>query len=50
MFCSLVVRVGVFLHVICVVLVLSFIDLWLLSLVYGANECNVRDECMFSEQ
>ena len=32
-----------------VVFVLSFIDLWLFSLVYGANECNLRDECMFSE-
>ena len=35
--------------VIVVVFVLSFIDLWLFSLMYGANECNVRDECIFSE-
>ena len=36
-----------FLLVVFVVFVLSFIDLWLFSLMYGVNECNVRDECMF---
>ena len=48
MFGPLVVRFGGFLLAIFVVFVLSFIYLWLLSL-YGANECNVRDECMFPE-
>ena len=36
-----------FVLVIFVVFVLSFTDLWLFSLMYGVNECNVPDECMF---
>ena len=35
-----------FLLVVFVVFVVSFIDVWLFSLMYGVNECNERDECM----
>ena len=46
--CSVLLFILGFLLVI-FVFVLSFIDLWLFSLMYGVNECNVWDECMFFE-